>query len=151
MADKPLGAIEEHFGKVSDPRVERTKEYRLIDIIVIAICAVICGAECWVDIANYGKSKKKWLKTFLELANGIPSHDTFGRVFSLLDAQEFQTSFYSWVLAVNDVTQGQIINVDGKCMLGSEDKRLGKRAIYMVSAWAEANHLVLGQRKVDEK
>jgi predicted transposase YbfD/YdcC len=151
MADKPLGAIEEHFGKVSDPRVERTKEYRLIDIIVIAICAVICGAEGWVDIANYGKSKKKWLKTFLELANGIPSHDTFGRVFSLLDAQEFQTSFYSWVLAVNDVTQGQIINVDGKCMLGSEDKRLGKRAIYMVSAWAEANHLVLGQRKVDEK
>jgi predicted transposase YbfD/YdcC len=151
MADKPLGAIEEHFGKVSDPRVERTKEYRLIDIIVIAICAVICGAECWVDIANYGKSKKKWLKTFLELANGIPSHDTFGRVFSLLDAQEFQTSFYSWVLAVNEVTQGQIINVDGKCMLGSEDKRLGKRAIYMVSAWAEANHLVLGQRKVDEK
>lgn len=151
MADKPLGAIEEHFGRVSDPRIERTREHKLIDIIVIAICAVICGAEGWVDIENYGKSKKRWLKTFLELPNGIPSHDTFGRVFSLLDAQEFQASFYGWVLAVNEITQGQIINVDGKCMLGSEDKTLGKRAIYMVSAWAEANHLVLGQRKVDEK
>jgi predicted transposase YbfD/YdcC len=148
---KPLGTIEEHFGKVRDPRVERTKEHKLIDILVIAICAVICGAEGWVDIENYGKSKKKWLKTFLELANGIPSHDTFGRVFSLLDAQEFQAAFHGWVLAVNEITQGQIINVDGKCMLGSEDKTLGKRAIYMVSAWAEANHLVLGQRKVDEK
>jgi len=151
MADKSLGAIEEHFGKVSDPRIERTKEHKLIDILVIAICAVICGAEGWVDIENYGKSKKRWLKTFLELPHGIPSHDTFGRVFSLLDAQEFQSSFYSWVLAVNEITQGQIINVDGKCMLGSENKTLGKRAIYMVSAWAEANHLVLGQRKVDEK
>jgi predicted transposase YbfD/YdcC len=151
MANEPLGAIEEHFGQVSDPRIERTKEHKLIDILVIAICAVICGAEGWVDIENYGKSKKKWLKTFLELPNGIPSHDTFGRVFSLLDAQEFQAAFYSWVLAINEITQGQIISVDGKCMLGSEDKTLGKRAIYMVSAWAEANHLVLGQCKVDEK
>jgi len=151
MANKPIGAIEEHFGKVSDPRIERTKEHKLIDIIVIAICAVICGAEGWVDIENYGKSKKKWLKTFLELSNGIPSHDTFGRVFSLLDAQEFQAAFYSWVMAVNEITQGQIVSVDGKCMLGSEDKVVGKRAIYMVSAWAEANHVVLGQRKVDEK
>jgi predicted transposase YbfD/YdcC len=151
MTNKALGAIEEHFSKVNDPRIERTKEHKLIDIIVIGICAVICGAEGWVDIENYGKSKKKWLKTFLELPNGIPSHDTFGRVFSLLDAQEFQAAFYSWVLAVNEITQGQIINVDGKCMLGSEDKALGKRAIYMVSAWAEANHLVLGQRKVNEK
>jgi predicted transposase YbfD/YdcC len=151
MTNKPIGAIEEHFGKVRDPRIERTKEHKLIDIMVIAICAVICGAEGWVDIENYGKSKKKWLKTFLELSNGIPSHDTFGRVFSLLDAQEFQAAFYSWVLAVNEITQGQIINVDGKCMHGTEDKALGKRAIYMVSAWAEANHLVLGQRKVDEK
>lgn len=151
MMNQLLGTIEEHFGSVSDPRIERTKEHKLIDILVIAICAVICGAEGWVDIENYGKSKKRWLKAFLELPNGIPSHDTFGRVFSLLDAQEFQAAFYSWVMAVNEITEGQIINVDGKCMLGSEDKALGKRAIYMVSAWAEANHLVLGQRKVDEK
>jgi hypothetical protein len=94
MAEKTLGAIEEHFSKVNDPRKDRTKEHKLLDIIVIAICAIICGAEGWVDVENYGKSKVTWLKTFLELPNGIPSHDTFGRVFSLLDAQEFQAAFY---------------------------------------------------------
>ena len=151
MRKKPLEAIEEHFSKVSDPRVDRTKEHKLIDIITIAICAVICGAEGWVDIELFGKSKLAWLKTFLELPNGIPSHDTFGRVFSRIDAQEFQFAFYEWVWAVNDIVQGQIINIDGKQLRGSKDKVLGKRAIYMVSAWAEENELVLGQRKVDEK
>ena len=92
-----------------------------------------------------------WLKTFLELPNNIPSHDTFGRVFSLLDAQQFQLAFYEWVLAVNEIIPKQIINIDGKRLGGSEDKLLGKRAIYMVSAWAEENEIVLGQRKVDEK
>jgi predicted transposase YbfD/YdcC len=151
MPKKPLEAIEEHFSKVSDPRVDRTKEHKLIDIIAIAICAVICGAEGWTDIELFGKSKLPWLKTFLELPNGIPSHDTFGRVFSRIDAQEFQLAFYEWVWAVNDVIHGQIINIDGKQLRGSKDKVLGKRAIYMVSAWAEENELVLGQRKVDEK
>jgi len=151
MPKKPLEAIEEHFSKVTDPRKERTKDHKLIDIIGIAICAVICGAEGWVDIELYGKSKQDWLRTFLELPNGIPSHDTFGRVFSLIDAQQFQLAFYEWVWAVNDIIQGQIINIDGKCLRGSDDHRLGKRAIYMVSAWAEANEIVLGQRKVDEK
>lgn len=151
MPKKPLEAIEEHFSKVSDPRVERTKEHKLIDLIAIAICAVICGAEGWVDMELFGKSKLPWLKTFLELPNGIPSHDTFGRVFSRIDAQEFQLAFYEWVWAVNDIIQGQIINIDGKQLRGSKDKLLGKRAIYMVSAWAEENELVLGQRKVDEK
>ena len=151
MPKKPLEAIEEYFGKVSDPRVERTKEHKLIDIIAIALCAVICGAEGWVDIELFGKSKLPWLKTFLELPNGIPSHDTFGRVFARIDAQEFQLAFYEWVWAVNDIVEGQIINIDGKQLRGSKDKVLGKRAIYMVSAWAEENELVLGQRKVDEK
>jgi predicted transposase YbfD/YdcC len=151
MTKKPLEAIEEHFSKVSDPRKDRTKDHKLIDIIVIAICAVICGAEGWVDMELFGKSKLHWLKTFLELPNGIPSHDTFGRVFSMLDAEQFQVAFYEWVLAVNEIVQGQIINIDGKCLCGSGDKSLGKRAIYMVSAWAEANEIVLGQRKVDEK
>jgi len=151
MPKKPLEAIEEHFSKVTDPRKERTKDHKLIDIIGIAICAVICGAEGWVDMELYGKSKQAWLSTFLELPNGIPSHDTFGRVFSLIDAQQFQLAFYEWVWAVNDIIQGQIINIDGKCLRGSDDHRLGKRAIYMVSAWAEANEIVLGQRKVDEK
>jgi predicted transposase YbfD/YdcC len=160
MPKKPLEAIEEHFSRVTDPRKDRTKDHKLIDIIAIAICAVICGAEGWVDIELYGKSKQDWLRTFLELPNGIPSHDTFGRVFSLIDAQQFQLAFYTapavrcrceWVWAVNDIIQGQIINIDGKCLRGSDDQRLGKRAIYMVSAWAEANEIVLGQRKVDEK
>ncbi len=151
MSKKPLEAIAEHFSKVTDPRKDRTKDHKLIDIIGIAICAVICGAEGWVDIELYGKSKQLWLSTFLELPNGIPSHDTFGRVFSLIDAQQFQLAFYEWVWAVNDIIQGQIINIDGKCLRGSDDQRLGKRAIYMVSAWAEANEIVLGQRKVDEK
>lgn len=151
MPKKPLEAIEEHFGKVTDPRKERTKEHKLIDIIAIAVCAVICGAEGWTDIENFGESKLPWLKTFLELPNGIPSHDTFGRVFSMLDAQQFQLAFYEWVVAVNEIVQGQIINIDGKRLAGSGDKQLGKRAIYMVSAWAEENEIVLGQRKVDEK
>lgn len=151
MQKKPLEAIEAHFSKVSDPRVERTKDHKLIDIVAIAICAVICGAEGWTDIEQFGNSKLVWLKTFLELPNGIPAHDTFGRVFSMIDAQQFQLAFWEWVCAVNDILQGQIINIDGKCLRGSDDQKLGKRAIYMVSAWAAENEMVLGQRKVDEK
>jgi len=151
MTPKPLEVIEEHFSKVKDSRKDRTKEHKLIDILVIAICAIICGAEGWVDIELYGNSKLHWLKTFLALPNGIPSHDTFGRVFSMIDAQQFQLAFYEWVLAVNEIIQGQIINIDGKCLCGSDDQKLGKRAIYMVSAWATENEIVLGQRKVDEK
>lgn len=151
MPKKPLEAIAEHFGKIIDPRKDRTKDHKLIDIIAIAIWAVICGAQGWTDIELFGKSKQHWLTTFLELPNGIPSHDTFGRVFSLMDAQQFQLAFYEWVWAVNDIIQGQVINIDGKCLRGSDDQRLGKRAIYMVSAWAVENEIVLGQRKVDEK
>jgi predicted transposase YbfD/YdcC len=151
MPKKPLEVIEEHFSKVNDPRKDRTKHHKLLDMIAIAICAVICGAEGWVDIELFGNSKIHWLASFLELPNGIPSHDTFGRVFSLIDAQQFQLAFYEWVWAVNDIIQGQVINIDGKCLRGSDDQRLGKRAIYMVSAWAVENEIVLGQRKVDQK
>ena len=151
MPKKPLEAIEDHFSKVTDPRKDRTKDHKLIDIISIAICAVICGAEGWTDIENFGNRKRHWLETFLELPNGIPSHDTFGRVFSMIKAEQFQLAFYGWVWAVNDIIQGQIVNIDGKCLRGSDDQKLGKRAIYMVSAWAEANEIVLGQRKVNEK
>jgi len=151
MPQKPLETIKEHFAQVIDPRINRTKDHKLIDIIGIAICAVICGAENWVDIELYGHSKIEWLQTFLELPNGIPSHDTFGRVFGMIDAQEFQKAFLEWVLAINDMLHGQIINIGGKCLRGSDDRALGKRAIYMVSAWASENEIVLGQRKVDEK
>lgn len=159
MPKKPLEAIAEHFCKVTDLRKDRTKDHKLIYILAIAICAVICGAEGvataprrrWMDIENFGKSKEIWLRTFLELPNGIPFHDTFGRVFSLINAQEFQMAFWEWVWAVNDLIQGQVVNIDGKCLRGSDDEKLGKRAIYMVSAWAAENEIVLGQRKVDEK
>ncbi len=151
MTPKAMKAIEKHFGQITDPRVDRTKAHQLVDIIAIALCAVICGAENWVDVELYGNSKLAWLTTFLELPHGIPSHDTFGRVFRRIDAQEFQKVFFEWVIAVNDLIQGQIVNIDGKCLRGSDEKGIGKRAIYMVSAWASENELVLGQRKVDEK
>lgn len=151
MTAKALKAIEKHFGQITDPRVERTKEHKLVDIIAIALCAVICGAENWVDVELYGNSKLAWLAAFLELPHGIPSHDTFGRVFRRIDAQEFQKVFFEWVIAVNELIQGQIVNIDGKCLRSSDDKGIGKRAIYMVSAWASENEIVLGQRKVDEK
>jgi predicted transposase YbfD/YdcC len=151
MKNTPLNKLEEHFSGVSDPRIDRTKDHLLIDIISIAICAIISGAEGWVDIENYGKNKFDWLQTFLELPNGIPSHDTFGRVFSLLDPKEFQEGFRSWIASIQELTKGEIVAIDGKQLRGSHDDYLGKNAIYMVSAWAEANELVLGQRKVDDK
>lgn len=134
MSKNPLEKIEKHFGRVQDPRIERSKEHKLIDIITIAICAVICGAEGWVDIENFGKSKIVWLKTFLELPNGIPSHETLGRVFSLIDSDEFQERFHSWVQSVHELTNGQVVSIDGKQLRGSKDSFLGKRAIYMVTS-----------------
>jgi predicted transposase YbfD/YdcC len=152
MTQEPeIGSIARHFGKIRDPRIDRTKRHKLLDILIIAICGVICGADSWVDIAMYGKSKLEWLKTFLKLPNGIPSHDTFGRVFAALNPVEFENSFMEWVQAINQLTQGQVIAIDGKQMRGSQDSTLGKNAIYMVSAWATENQLVLGQRKVDDK
>lgn len=151
MTDTPLADIREHFGTIADPRVDRTKLHALIDILVIAICAVVCGAEDWPDVEAFGKAKETWLKQYLELPNGIPSHDTFGRVFARLDAEQFQTSFLKWVQAVMAVTDGQVVAVDGKKLRRSHDHALDKSAIWMVSAWAADNRVVLGQVKVDEK
>ena len=105
-----LGSIRKHFSKVKDPRVERTKRHKLLDRILIAICGVICGADSWVDIKPFGKSKLDWLKTFLTLPNGIPSHDTFGWVFAVINPEEFEKSFMEWVQAINELTQGQVID-----------------------------------------
>ncbi len=150
-AEPGIGSIAKHFSKVKDPRIDRTKQHGLLDILIIAICGVICGADSWVDIELFGKTKTEWLKTFLKLPNGIPSHDTFGRVFAALNPQEFESSFMEWVQAINQLTQGQVIAIDGKQLRGSQDSGIGKNAIYMVSAWATENQLVLGQRKVDDK
>ena len=151
MAEQALGSIQAHFSKLEDPRIERRKLHPLINILVIAICGVISGAENWVDIEMYGNLKKEWLKQFLDLRHGIPSHDTFGRVFRLLKAEAFQACFLAWVKAISEVTEGQVIAIDGKELRRSMDARLGKRAIHMVSAWASENRLVLAQQKVNEK
>ena len=150
--DQPsLPAISTYFAKLDDPRIDRTKEHRLLDIVTIAVCGVICGADTWVDIEAFGKAKLDWLRTLLALPNGIPSHDTFGRVFAALDAEQFQQCFLEWVQAISQVTQGELIALDGKTLRRSHDRGIGKDAIHMVSAWAARNRLVLGQRKVDDK
>lgn len=150
MKKQALVSLEEHFSQLDDPRGANI-EHMLFDIVVIAILATICGADGWVAIEQFGHRKEGWLREYLILPNGIPSHDTFGRVFSLLNPEDFQACFMKWVKALNKITQGQVIGLDGKQMRGSHDKSTGKRALYMVSAWAEANHLVLGQRKVADK
>jgi len=140
-----------HFRNIPDPRVEGRCDHNLIDIIVIAVCAVIAGAETWVDVENFGIAKHDWLASFLDLPNGIPSHDTFGRFFAVLDAAAFQKAFVRWVEEVFRITKGQVIAIDGKTARRSHDKTIGKDAIHMVNAWASANGIALGQWKTDAK
>lgn len=145
------GSILTHFANLDDPRDERGKEHRLLDIIAIAICAVMCGAESWVDIEQYGAAKQEWLRTFLPLCNGIPAHDTFARVFARLDPEQIQQCFLSWIEAISQLTAGEVVAIDGKTLRHSYDTSNGKAAIHMVSAWASRNRLGLGQRKVNDK
>jgi predicted transposase YbfD/YdcC len=151
METDPSGSIAKYFANLDDPRIDRTKRHSLLDILVIAICAVICGADNWEEVQLFGEAKQAWFKTFLELPNGIPSHDTFWRVFARLDPQQFQESFVKWISSVAEMTQGQVIAIDGKSLRRSHDRALGRGAIEMVSAWAVENHLVLGQVKVEDK
>jgi predicted transposase YbfD/YdcC len=144
-------SITHHFASITDPRVDRTKEHSLLDILAIAICAVICGADSWTDIALFGRRKQEWLQTFLALPHGIPSHDTFGRVFAALDPAQFETCFLRWIKAISNQLPGQVVAIDGKQLRRSHDCSAGRGAIHMVSAWAAANQLVLGQVKVDDK
>jgi len=146
-----LGPLASSFATLTDPRVDRTKEHLLLDIVLIAICAVVCGADGWVEVAEFGETKQAWFSRFLKLPSGIPSHDTFGRVFAALDAAEFQRCFLEWVQAVHVLTAGQVSAIDGKTLRRSHDKRRGKAALHMVSAWASANRLILGQVATDAK
>jgi predicted transposase YbfD/YdcC len=148
--EKLQSTIAEHFAELDDPRWYNVS-HQLLDILVIAICAAICGADGWADIELFGKAREEWLRGLLELPNGIPSDDTFRRVFAALDAEEFQNCFMSWIQAVEDITEGQVIAADGKALRRSHDRKLGKKALYMVSAWASESGMVLGQRKVDDK
>jgi predicted transposase YbfD/YdcC len=140
-----------HFSDLPDPRVDRTKRHKLIDIVGVAICAVICGAEGWTAIEEYGQAKETWLRQFFELPHGIPSDDTFRRVFTCLSPTQFQDRFVGWVQALSAQTAGQVIAIDGKTVRRSYDRGGNKAAIHMISAWASANHLVLGQLKTEEK
>jgi len=144
-------SLERYFGDLPDPRVEGRCEHRLLDIIIMAICAVLCGAEGWEDIEEFGQSKAEWLRPFVELANGVPSHDTFRRVLSLLDGQAFEERFMRWVEGVFQGARGQGVANDGKTARGSRAEANGQKALHVVSAFASANGVLLGQQKVDDK
>lgn len=151
MKLKPKITLIDHFEKLSDPRVDRSKDHKLIDILVIALCAMICGADNFVAMETYGNSKHKWFKQFLELKNGIPSHDTFARVFARIDPDEFEQCFWDWVGSITELMPGEIVNIDGKTIKHSTHNGLGKKAIHLVNAWASEQRLVLAQQKVHER
>ncbi len=138
-----------HFKDLPDPRVDRTKDHELIDILVIAICALLCAAESFDDMEDFGKAKQDWFKTFLSLRNGIPSHDTFNRVFAALDPEQFLECFLRWTQSLRSAVAQEIVAIDGKALRRALNNKENPK--YVVSAWAESNNLVLGQLKVDEK
>jgi predicted transposase YbfD/YdcC len=150
MPAKKSAAFEEHFADVTDPR-RREGTYPLINIMLIAVCAVICGADDFVAIAEFGRAKKRFLEKFLDLTAGIPSHDRFNAIFRAIKPAEFEKCLLSWITALHELTDGQVIAIDGKTLRRSFDARSSKAAIHMVSAWATANHISLGQIVVDEK
>lgn len=150
MKSSLLEGIETHFAEVRDPRQHGKIDHPLINILFITICGVLCGADDWVAIATFGQVQQRWLAKYLDLENGIPSHDTLGRTFAMINGQEFQQGFLNWMSNVSQLIEG-VVAVDGKKLRRSHDKGIGKEAIHMVSAWGVANGLVLGQRKVDEK
>jgi len=143
-------SIKKHFADLSDPR-QREGTYPLINIVVIAICAVICGADDFVAIAEFGNKKKHWLARFLDLSAGIPSHDRFNAILAAIKPAEFEKCLLSWVTALHEITDGQVIAIDGKTIRRSFDAASNKAAIHMVSAWASANHISLGQVVTEEK
>jgi len=152
MADPVNASIVEHFRTLEDPRIERTKKHLLLDILVIALCTLLTGGEGFQDMALFGQSKRAWLQTFLALPYGIPSHDTFGRVFARLNPRRFQECFLSWTRAVAQLTQGTLIALDGKTVKASFDRATAASPLHMLSAWcSEQGGLVVGQIKTDQK
>jgi predicted transposase YbfD/YdcC len=143
-------SISEHFGGIGDPRSGDNVWHPLINIMTIAICGAICGADNWVDMEMFGIAKQEWFAGFLDLKHGIPSHDTFGRVFRQLDPDEFQDRFLQWTTALRIKLKGEVLSVDGKTERGSKDGTLGLAAIEIVSVWASENELVLAQDRIAE-
>lgn len=150
MAKAKAARMQAHFEELTDPR-RREVTYPLINIVVIAVCAVICGADDFVAIAKFGNTKRDWFARFLDLSQGIPSHDRFNAIFAAINPAEFEKRLLSWITALHEITDGQIIAIDGKTLRRSFDASRSKSAIHMVSAWATANHIGLGQVVVDEK
>ena len=136
---------------VRDPRVERTRKHELPELLFISVCAVLCGAESWTEFEEYGNANRDWLSTFLDLPNGIPSHDTFGRVFAALDPEALEQALSAFVRDFAGDSAGKHIAIDGKTLRRSFDRAAEKSAIHMVTAWVYENHAAFGQRKVDEK
>ena len=151
MTVKPTPSIIHHFSSIENPRINRQKKHKLQAIFFISICAIICGADNWVAVEQFGLAKEEWFTELLGLEHGISSHDTFGAVYTAIDTDHFSVWFSRWVAALADITEVEVIAIDVKCLRRSLDKASKKAAIYMVSAWAQQNNLVLGQVKVDDK
>ena len=144
-------SIVEHFSTLNDPRIERKKLHQLMDIIVLSICATLSGAQGWEDIEEFGRNKVDWLRQFVPLKNGVPSHDCISYVLSRLDPKAFRRCFMDWVGAVSEAVPNEVVAVDGKTARRSHDRKRNKNPLHMVSAWGCANGLVLGQEATEEK
>ena len=147
----PTPALTKYFADLNDPRRKGSTDYPLHEIVVLTISAVICGADGFTSIASFGQAKKDWLGQFLELENGIPSHDTIGRFFGLLDPEAFEACFSQWIEAACEHVDGEVVAIDGKTLRRSYDRHSNKAALHMVSAWASENGVALGQVKTEEK
>jgi predicted transposase YbfD/YdcC len=149
MARAGVVVIRERFSRLTDPRIERTKRHLLLDMVVIALCAAICGANSWADVERFGRAKLDWLTRFLDLPNGIPSHDTFSRVFARLDTNEFYTCLHNWLRSLKLAVKEKQVAIDGKTLRRSFDRAAGESALQVVSAWATDLRISLGQVAVD--
>jgi len=149
--DMATASLMEYFATVEDPRIERSRLHPLSSVLVLSLCAVVCGAESFAAIEAFGCAREEWFRTFLDLPNGIPSHDTLGRIFAMLNPKALERAFRDWVAAVSTLTKGEVVAIDGKTLRRSFQKAGSNSFVHMVSAWSSANQMVLGQVKTEDK